>query len=99
MPADSDLTRRLRDLHDDYAWEVNAAIADGRDDLVWRLVDDYTDQALMMMTDGLDDACARPGCTMCARPRPTGSGPVSRRRRWWRSVTGRKAGERQASGS
>jgi hypothetical protein len=83
MPAEGDLTRRLRDLHDDYAWQVNAAVAEGRDDLVWGLVDDYTDQALQMITGGPDSACTRPDCPMCARPGPASSAPISRRGRWW----------------
>ena len=36
-----DETERLRALHDQYVWEVNAAIAEGRGDLVAQLVADY----------------------------------------------------------
>src|ERR1051325_3120890 len=45
-----DESGRLRALHDSYAWEVNAAIGEGRLDLVWRLADDYVDEALELMT-------------------------------------------------
>ena len=31
---------RLRELHDTYAWEVNAAVGEGRLDLVSQLADD-----------------------------------------------------------
>jgi hypothetical protein len=69
---------RLRELHDDYAWEVNAAIAEGREDLVWRLVDDYAEAALRMLADDYGSGCDRPDCAMCHRPPP----PRRRRRRW-----------------
>ncbi|MCW2792266.1 MAG: hypothetical protein JWO76_1364, partial [Nocardioides sp.] len=36
---------QLRELHDTYVWEVNAAVGEGRLDLVWQLADDYLDQA------------------------------------------------------
>jgi hypothetical protein len=72
-------TDRLRELHDEYAWEVNAAIAEGREDLVWRLVDDYAEAALRVMAGVFDgNACERPGCAMCTRPAPR-----PRTRRWW----------------
>jgi hypothetical protein len=34
MPADPEQTARLRALHDEYVWEVNAAVAEGRQDLI-----------------------------------------------------------------
>ena len=70
---------RLRELHDSYVWKVNAAVGEGRDDLVWRLVDEYADRALRLMTAEPGAACARPGCAMCAAPRPA------------RRATGRRA--------
>lgn len=72
------LTDRLRDLHDAYVWEVNAAIEEGREDLVWRLVDDYTEAAVREMRADYASPCERPDCAMCTRPRP------ARRHRWWR---------------
>jgi hypothetical protein len=71
-------TDRLRELHDEYAWEVNAAISEGREDLVWRLVDDYVEAAMREMTGDYGSGCDRPDCTMCVRP------PRPPRRRWFR---------------
>ena len=47
-----DENEQLRELHDEYVWEVNAAVAEGRLDLVWQLADDYLDRALRLITDG-----------------------------------------------
>jgi hypothetical protein len=78
VPAPGE-SERLRELHDAYAWEVNAAIEEGREDLVWRLVDEYLDRAVSELTDGYGTGCDRPGCAVCRRPRR------ERRRRWsWR---------------
>jgi hypothetical protein len=77
MPAPGE-SARLRELHDAYAWEVNAAIEEGREDLVWRLVDDYLDRAVRELADGYGTGCDRPGCAVCVRPRPA----VARRRGW-----------------
>jgi hypothetical protein len=86
MPADEDLTTRLRELHDDYVWRVNAAVAEGRDDLVQQLSDDYLDEATEMMTEastGSHPACTRTNCPDCARARVTAR-PQPRRPRWLR---------------
>jgi hypothetical protein len=88
MPAQGDEGHRLRDLHDAYVWEVNSAIEEGREDLVWRLVDDYLVQAMAEMTGAYADACERPNCTICARPRPAHSARRFRDR-WWRLTIGR----------
>jgi len=53
---------RLRELHDEYVWEINAAIGEDRMDLVWQLADDYVDLALRLMIAGEPDPCDRPGC-------------------------------------
>jgi hypothetical protein len=91
MQAQGDEDRWLRELHDEYAWEVNAAIEEGREDLVWRLVDDYLVQAMAVMTGAYPNACERPDCGVCARP-----AALTRRVRfaafrqgWRRLVTGR----------
>jgi hypothetical protein len=68
MSAQGDEDRRLRELHDEYAWKVNAAIGEGREDLVWRLADDYLVAAVAEMTGAYPNACERPGCAVCARP-------------------------------
>ena len=39
----------LRALHEEYIWAVNAAVAEGDDDLVDRLDDEYADEALRVM--------------------------------------------------
>jgi len=40
----------LRELHDAYVWEVNAAVERDEDDLTRRLSDEFTDRALRLMT-------------------------------------------------
>ena len=83
MPAQEDVARRLRDLHDEYVWEVNAAVGEGRADLVQSLVDDFLDEALRMTIGAYGDACERPGCVVCAGGL-SAARPVRRRPRWWR---------------
>ena len=46
------IEERLRALHDLYADAVNRAVAEGRDELVVQLVDDYSDDALVLMGGG-----------------------------------------------
>ena len=71
---------QLRELHDAYAWEVNAAVGEGRLDLVSRLADEYLDQALRILTGGEAAGCGRDDCVVCGQPRTA----PSARRRWWR---------------
>lgn len=71
---------QLRQLHDSYAWEVNAAVGEGRLELVWQLADEYLNQALRLMTDTELAGCGRDPCAICQR-RPV---PRSRRRGWFR---------------
>lgn len=78
MPPAGDETARLRELHDEYVWQVNAAIGEGREDIVWRLVDQYLDEAMREMTAGFGPGCEHIDCAVCARPRPAPT-----RRRWW----------------
>jgi hypothetical protein len=75
-----DENEQLRELHDEYVWEVNAAVAEGRLDLVWQLADDYLDRALRLLTDGEPAGCGRTDCAVCHRPRPAPA--VPRHRRW-----------------
>jgi hypothetical protein len=56
LAAMDEMAKRLRQLHEDYAWEVNAAIARGEDRLVARLVSRYEDEALRIMTEQLPEA-------------------------------------------
>jgi hypothetical protein len=83
MPADPEQAARLRELHDAYAWKVNAAVAEGRQDLIDSYCAEYVDDAVRMMAAGwLGAACGREGCPACARPLRTP--PPPRRRRWRR---------------
>jgi hypothetical protein len=68
MSADDDQAARLRELHDAYVWDVNAAVAAGRDDLVAELADEYAAEALRMMTDQYGQACDRPDFPHDAAP-------------------------------
>jgi hypothetical protein len=77
---------RLRELHDSYVWEVNAAIGDGRTDLAWQLADDFLDSALRLVIDGEQAGCDRPDCAICQRPPRV---PVRRRRAWVHRIRGR----------
>jgi hypothetical protein len=40
----------LRDLNDVYVDAINRAVDEERDDLVWQLVDEYSDEALKLMS-------------------------------------------------
>ena len=55
MPADPRQTARLRELHQDFAWKVNAAVAAGRDDLVDALCEEYTEEAVRLLTGAPPD--------------------------------------------
>jgi hypothetical protein len=72
----------LRELHDAYVWEVNAAVGEDRMDLVWRLADEYTERALQLITATESPGCGRPDCAMCAQSNPVVAPPV--RRGWLR---------------
>lgn len=48
-PMQNELHTRLRALQDHYTEAVNAAVAEGRDDLVAELVADYPDAAMRML--------------------------------------------------
>jgi hypothetical protein len=72
MPADPRQTAQLRELHQDFAWKVNAAIAAGREDLVDGLCEEYAEEAVRLLT-GAPPADPQP-------PPPP--------RRGWRSLLG-----------
>ena len=75
MPVEPDQARRLRELHETYVWKVNAAVGEGRDDLIRRLARDFTDEALRLITDDADnEPCRRPDCPVCTRQGPVGTG-------------------------
>lgn len=71
---------RLRALHDSYVWEVNAAVGEGRLDLVRELADQFFDEALELIAGGESTTCGRTDCPVCERTRPAVA--VPRRRRW-----------------
>ena len=70
MPGDPQQTARLRALHDDCVWKVNAAVAEGREDLIRMLSEEYLEQALRILAPGAEEDSG-----VC-RPAPP------RRRRW-----------------
>lgn len=53
-----ELRARLRELQDHYTEAVNAAVAEGREDVVAGLVADYPDAAVRLLGDpGYQRAC------------------------------------------
>ena len=48
--AGTTLMDSLRELNDVYVDAINRAVDEERDDLVWQLVDDYSDEALKLMS-------------------------------------------------
>ena len=56
--------------YDDHV-AVNAAIGEGRIDLVWGLADEYLDQALGLITGGEQTGCDVEDCAVCHRSRRT----------------------------
>jgi hypothetical protein len=86
VPAHEDADGRLRGLHDEYVWEVNAAIGEGREDLVRQLVDDYLDTAMRMMSELYGGTCERPDCAICTGRPPDVAPPRARRTAWWRRL-------------
>ena len=69
MPADPRQTARLRELHQDFAWKVNAAVAAGRDDLVDALCDEYAEEAVRLLTGAPPAHQSPPPTTAPAPPR------------------------------
>ena len=51
VPGDDELTARLARLHDEHVEQVNAAVGEGREDLLQELSDSYVEQAMALMTD------------------------------------------------
>ena len=77
-------TEQMQALHDAYVWEVNAAVGEGRLDLVWQLADAYLDEALNLMTADAPTTCGRGDCAICQHPHPA---HARARRRGWRHRT------------
>ena len=78
------IREQMQELHDAYVWEVNAAVGEGRTDLVWQLADAYLDEALHLMTTDVPTTCGRPDCAICQQPHPA---HAPARRRGWRHRT------------
>lgn len=74
------ISEQMQELHDAYVWEVNAAVGEGRPDLVWQLADAYIDEALKLMTADVPTTCGRGDCAMCQQP--NAAHPRARRRGW-----------------
>ncbi|GAA2151040.1 hypothetical protein GCM10009844_32680 [Nocardioides koreensis] len=83
---------KLRELHDAYVWELNAAVGAGRLDLVRELADQYFDEALELITGGEQATCGRTDCAVCAGSRPAGTTSRFRRRTTWRGAARRRPG-------
>jgi hypothetical protein len=78
MPADN-VRDQLRELHEAYIWKVNAAVGEGREDLVRRLAEEYTTEAMQLMAQEQHPPCHQPDCELCGLPREVLSGPPARR--------------------
>jgi len=84
-----DLVDVLADLHDTYVWDLNAAVAEGRDDLVRDLADDYFERSVRLMMGQQPPYCGRPTCVMCVERSATApSVRVSTHQRWWHRLQG-----------
>lgn len=79
-------TQRLRELHEFYVWQVNAAVAEGRDDLVAELADQYLEDAMAELTASSPDAHAPESRPTGARTEELAVGPPEPRRPWWRRL-------------
>jgi hypothetical protein len=82
MPADPEQTAELRELHEEYAWKVNAAVAEGREDLIRRYSGEYVEKAVRLLTETSPGACGRTDCEVCRRPPRV----PPRRRGGWRGL-------------
>jgi hypothetical protein len=81
MAGDPQQTARLRALHDDCVWRVNEAVAEGREDLIRMLSEEYLEQAVRILAADLPATgprCGREGCGVCGAARPA----PQHRRRW-----------------
>ena len=78
------IREQMQELHDAYVWEVNAAVGEGRTDLVWQLADAYMDEALSLMTADVPTTCGRGDCAICQQSK---AAPARARRRGWRHRT------------
>ena len=76
----------LAELHDSYVWDVNAAVAEGREDLVRDLADDYFERSVRLMMGGQPPVCGRPDCVMCAKRSRAPRAAAATPHRWWQRL-------------
>ena len=100
IPVDGE-SQRLRELHELYVWHVNAAVEEGRDDLVAQLTDEYLEAALAELAAGRPEDTApaprlEPAGTDVEPTQPAESPGAwdvldcrPTRRSWWRRLIGR----------
>jgi hypothetical protein len=58
--APTPIDERLRLLHEHYTWQINAAVAEGRMDLVRELTNNCQDEALALMLAAEGDTSSQP---------------------------------------
>ena len=81
--------KALAELHDSSVWEVNAAVAEGREDLVRGLADDYFERSVRLMMGEEPPVCGRHDCVMCATRLPAPhAATAAPRHRWWHRLHG-----------
>jgi hypothetical protein len=71
----------LRELHDRYVWRMNAALGEGRLDVVSELADEYVDEAWELLADAEPAPFGPDGARHDGPVRAVGA---TRRRRWRR---------------
>ena len=87
MAAAERETQRLRELHELYVWQINAAVEEGRDDLVAELAEEFTEEALAVLTaqsPGAQGPEPAPPLKGRAGAEVLTAGPSRTARRWWR---------------
>ena len=71
-------------LHDAFVWDVNAAVAEGRADLVRDLADDYFERSVRLMMGQQPPGCGRRDCVVCATaPSARRTAPAATHHGWW----------------
>jgi hypothetical protein len=78
-------SEQLRELHDRYVWKMNAAVGEGRLDVVRHLADQYVDQAAELITEDEPVTCEADRALPDRPVRPVAG---SRRCRWPRRPRG-----------
>ena len=77
----------LAELHDIYVWDVNAAVAEGRSDLVSDLADAYFERSVRLLMGEQPPGCGRPPCVICHTRSAAAPGVTeATHHRWWRRL-------------